>query len=201
MKINITSKTKPSKSAYPYVDGSNDGYNYLWRLVNLGSVIPAFARMTTVKIGFAQRTYSDGTHGVESRVKNTLADMERKLNIERGTLKAQIIWAKEGTYDATLSAEQFFHSSNKDYGIKSLLHGFTNGLTLGQKWEWKKGLTIGGASEFYNMPVKIAKAKFANSWRKANLAIGLKTVQWKRANGIFGCPVGGSGIGDEEPSL
>jgi hypothetical protein len=206
MKTNITSKTKPSKSAYPYVDGSNDGYNYLWRLVNLSAVIPAFARMTLLKDGFAQRTYSDGTHGVESRVKNTLADIERKMGIERGTLKAQIIWAKEGTYDATLSAEQFFHTSNKDYKIQSMLHGFTNGVTLGQEWDWKAGKTIGGASEFYNMPVKTAKAKFANAWRKANRAIGFKTVQWKRANGIFGCPIGGltkanGGGGDEEPSL
>jgi len=204
MKTNITSKTKPSKSAYPYVDGSNDGYNYLWRLVNLGAVIPAFARMTLLKDGFAQRTYSDGTHGVESRVKNTLADIERKMGIERGTLKAQIIWAKAGTYDATLSAEQFFHTSNKDYKIQSLLHGFTLGNILFKKYDNK--VTIGGASEFYNMPVKTAKAKFANAWRKANRAIGLKTVQWKRANGIFGCPIGGlskanGGGGDEEPSL
>ena len=204
MKTNITSKTKPSKSAYPYVDGSNDGYNYLWRLVNLGAVIPAFARMTLLKDGFAQRTYSDGTHGVESRVKNTLADIERKMGIERGTLKAQIIWAKAGTYDATLSAEQFFHTSNKDYKIQSLLHGFTLGNILFKKYDNK--VTIGGASEFYNMPVKTAKAKFANAWRKANRAIGLKTVQWKRANGIFGCPRGGlskanGGGGDEEPSL
>ena len=204
MKTNITSKTKPSKSAYPYVDGSNDGYNYLWRLVNLGAVIPAFARMTLLKDGFAQRTYSDGTHGVESRVKNTLADIERKMGIERGTLKAQIIWAKEGTYDATLSAEQFFHSSNKDYKIQSLLHGFTLGNILFK--EYDRTATIGGASEFYNMPVKTAKAKFANAWRKANRVIGFKTVQWKRANGIFGCPIGGltkanGGGGDEEPSL
>ena len=204
MKTNITSKTKPSKSAYPYVDGSNDGYNYLWRLVNVGAVIPAFTRMTILKDGFAQRTYSDGTHGVESRVKNTLADIERKMGIERGTLKAQIIWAKEGTYDATLSAEQFFHTSNKDYKIQSLLHGFTLGNILFKEYDNK--VTIGGASEFYNMPVKTAKAKFANAWRKANRAIGLKTVQWKRANGIFGCPIGGlskanGGGGDEEPSL
>ena len=204
MKTNITSKTKPSKSAYPYVDGSNDGYNYLWRLVNLGAVIPAFARMTLLKDGFAQRTYSDGTHGVESRVKNTLADIERKMGIERGTLKAQIIWAKEGTYDATLSAEQFFHTSNKDYKIQSMLHGFTLGNILFKKYD--RTATIGGASEFYNMPVKTAKAKFANAWRKANRAIGFKTVQWKRANGIFGCPIGGltkanGGGGDEEPSL
>ena len=40
MKTNITSTTKVSASEFEY-DECN-GYNYLWQLVNLGSIIPAF---------------------------------------------------------------------------------------------------------------------------------------------------------------
>lgn len=195
----ITAKTIPTKSEFPYEQGSNHGYNYLWQLMNLDSVIPAFAGMTILKDGFAQRTYSTGKHGVESRVKNTVIDIENKLGIKKGTLVARIIHEKEGTYDATLSAEQFFHKKNKAWKIQSLLHGFTRGIKLGEKFSYTK--TVSGSSEFYNMPLKTAKAKFANAWRVVNLQIGLDTVEWKRENGINGCPVGGSGIGDEEPNL
>ena len=52
-----------------------------------------------------------------------------------------------------------------------------------------KGQTaVGGHSEFFNMPEKIAKAKFANAHRKANRAKGFETVTWKRQAGIHGCP-------------
>ncbi|HIG57989.1 MAG TPA: hypothetical protein EYQ21_01125 [Flavobacteriales bacterium] len=200
MKTNITSKTKVSASEFEY-DECN-GYNYLWQLVNLGSIIPAFKGMQIVKIGFAKRTYKSGlAHGVESRVKNTLYDIERKMGIERGQLKAKIHLVKDGDYDTTQSAESFFHSRNKDWCIKSLLHGFTLGLYMGQEWEWKKGLTIGGASEFYNMPVKLAKAKFYNAWRESNREIGLASVLAARARGQHGYPVANSGKGDEEPSI
>ena len=200
MKINITSKTNTSLSEFDY-DECN-GYNYLWQLTNLGSIIPAFKGMTICKIGFAKRTYKSGLrHGVESRVKNTLYDIERKMGIERGQLKAKIHLVKEGDYDTTQSAESFFHSRNKDWCIKSLLHGFTLGLYMGQEWEWKKGLTIGGSSEFYNMPVKMAKAKFYNAWRESNREIGLANVLAARARGQHGYPVANTGIGDEEPSI
>jgi|TARA_B110000263_G_C15208108_1_gene463891 hypothetical protein len=200
MKTAITSKTKVSPSEFDY-DECN-GYNYLWQLVNLGSIIPAFKGMQIVKIGFAKRTYKSGmAHGVESRVKNTLYDIERKMGIERGQLKAKIHLVKEGDYDTTQSAESFFHSRNKDWCIKSLLHGFTLGLYMGQEWEWKKGVTIGGSSEFYNMPVKLAKAKFYNAWRESNREIGLASVLAARARGQHGYPEANTGKGDEEPSI
>jgi hypothetical protein len=196
---NINARSRLTKSAFPYERGSNDGYNYLWQLMNLGDVIPAFAGMTILKDGFAQRTYSTGKNGVESRVKNTVIDIENKLGIKKGTLVARIIYAKEGTYNDTLSAEQYFHKKNKAWKIQSLLHGFTQGIKLGKEFSYKN--TISGSSEFYNMPLETAKAKFANAWRVVNRKIGLDTVEWKRENGINGCPVGGSGIGDEEPTL
>ena len=48
---------------------------------------------------------------------------------------------------------------------------------------------VGGHSEFFNMPEKMAKAKFANAHRKANRAKGFQTVSWKRQAGIHGCPL------------
>ena len=197
----LTSKCKPALTVEVYQKKSNEGYNYLWQLMNLGDVIPAFKGMIIIKDGFARSIYAGNKDGVESRIKNTLADFERKLNIERGTLKAKILAAKFGDYDTTQSAEKFFHDRNKDYCIKGLIYGFTNGLRMGQEWDWKKGLTVGGTSEFYNMPVKTAKAKFANAWRKLNRKLGLKSVEKARANGQRGYPLGDSGIGDEEPSL
>ncbi len=197
----ITSKTIPATTDAEYVELSDEGYNYLWQLTNLGSVIPAFKGMTIIKDGFARSVYAGQKDGVESRVKNTLADFERKMGIERGTLKAKILAKRFGDYNTTQSAEKFFHSRNADYCIKGLIYGFTNGLRMGQEWDWKAGKTVGGSSEFYNMPVKTAKAKFANAWRKMNRKLGLKGVRAARANGQFGYPVGGSGIGDQEPSL
>jgi hypothetical protein len=197
----ITSKTKPTATVEVYKKKSDEGYNYLWQLTNLGSVIPAFKGMIIIKDGFARSIYTGNLDGVESRVKNTLADFERKLNIERGTLKAKILAAKFGDYDTTQSAEKFFHDRNAEYCIKGLIYGFTNGLRMGQEWDWKAGKTVGGSSEFYNMPVKTAKAKFANAWRKMNRKLGLASVRKARANGQFGYPEGDSGIGDEEPSL
>ena len=53
---------------------------------------------------------------------------------------------------------------------------------------WAKKKPAGGHSEFFNMPEKMAKAKFASAQRDVCKAIGLETVNWKRANGIYGCP-------------
>ena len=195
----ITSKTKPTDTEAAYVPLSNDGYNYLWQLTNLGAIIPAFKGMLIFKDGFARSVYADQKDGVQSRIKNTLADMERKLNIERGTLKARIIAKRFGTYDETQSAEKFFHDRNKDYCIKGLIYGFTTGVRVGSKFDYSK--TVGGTSEFYNMPLKTAKGKFANAWRKLNRKLGLESVEKARANGQRGYPVGFSGVGDEEPSL
>ena len=38
------------------------------------------------------------------------------------------------------------------------------------------------------MSIIKAKAKFANAWRKPNLVKGLEIVEYKRENGIYGCP-------------
>jgi hypothetical protein len=180
MKI-LTSRTRPAKSDGEYAE--DRAYNYLWELLNLGLFIPAFAGMRIFKDGFARYTYKKGNwNGVETRIKQTLRDMERTLNLDYGVLDARIHWAKVGTFDQTLSAEQFFHSKNFPWRIAGLFYDHSrneNGV---------KTKAVGGVSEFYNMPEANAKARFANSWRQANLAKGLDIVTYKRANGIHGCP-------------
>ena len=203
----LTSKTIPVKSGFPYEAKTDKGINYLWQLLNpeiVGGVLVGF---DVSKDGFAKRTYKGGYDGVENRIKNTLADMENKLNLRRGVLKARIIRRKNGTFDEALSAEQYFQKKNESAKIKMLLNAAVDSwkvktdsdgnYSLG--FDFKK--TIGGSSEFVIMDMKKATAKFANAWRKSNRKIGFKIVEWKRKNGYFGCPVGDSGIGDEEPNI
>ncbi len=173
----LTSESRAVKSDGIYEE--NRAYNYLWELLNLGVYIPAFLGMRIFKNGFARFTYKKRNgNGVESRVIQTLTDMERSLGIPKGKLEARIIWAKENDFDTTLSAEQFFHSKNRP----SRLMGLFRDLKLkGQK-------PVGGHSEFFNMPIIKAKAKFANAWRQSNLNKGLEIVEYKREAGIYGCP-------------
>jgi hypothetical protein len=203
----ITSKTIPVKSEFPFIEKSNDGINYLWKLENPELVNGIFVDHDIFKDGFAKRVYKGGFDGVESRLKNTLSDMERKLGLRKGILKARIIRRKDGTYDEALSAEQYFQKVNKASKIQVLLHARAHDaykVFTDEKGNQSIGLdyrqTIGGSSEFVIMPMKKAVAKFANAWRKANRKIGMKVVTWKRANGVRGCPVGFSGKNDEEPS-
>ena len=178
---NLTAKSRPSKSDGEYSE--DRAYNYLWELLNLGDYIPAFAGMRIFKDGFARYTYKKGNwNGVESRIKQTLQDMERTLNLESGVLNARIHWAKVGTFDATLSAEQFFHSKNFPSRIAGLFYDHS------RNDQGKKSKAVGGVSEFYNMPETKAKASFANSWRQSNLALGMEIVAKKRSSGIHGCP-------------
>ena len=203
----LTSKTIPVKSEFPYQKKTDNGINYLWQLLNPEMVNGVLVDCDVFKDGFAKRVYSGGYDGVENRIKNTLADMENKLNLRRGVLKARIIRRKDGTYDETLSAEQYFQKRNEAAKIKTLLNAATDAWKINTDengnysvgYDYKK--TIGGSSEFVIMDIKKATAKFANAWRKSNRKIGLKIVQWKRKNGYFGCPVGGSGVGDEEPNI
>ena len=77
-------------SGFPYEAKTDKGINYLWQLLNpeiVGGVLVGF---DVSKDGFAKRTYKGGYDGVENRIKNTLADMENKLNLRRGVLKARI---------------------------------------------------------------------------------------------------------------
>ena len=135
--------------------------------------------MRIFKNGFARFTYKKRNgNGVESRVIQTLTDMERSLGIPKGKLEARIIWAKENDFDTTLSAEQYFHSKNRP----SRLMGLFRDLKV------KGKRPVGGHSEFFNMSIIKAKAKFANAWRKPNLVKGLEIVEYKRENGIYGCP-------------
>jgi|TARA_Y100001951_G_scaffold89298_1_gene81566 hypothetical protein len=177
-KGDLTSKSRPVKS-----DGEYDedrAYNYLWELINLGDFIPAFAGFRIFKDGFARYTYKRGNFcGVEARIKQTLADMERDLGIERGTLKARIHYAKVGNFADTLAAEQFFHKGNFASRIAGLFYDQRTG---------KLRRPFGGVSEFYNMDEVTAKAKFANSWNRSKLAIGTEIVTEKRANGEHGVP-------------
>ena len=184
--MEFTSLCSPATSdGSPYADL---GYNYLWELVNLGDYVPAFVGMSIFKDGFAKECYSGGFNGVQSRIINTLADMERSFSLERGLLVGRLHFAKLGTFDETLSAEQFFHSRYKLYRVTGL---FQDLRTKGEK-------PVGGSSEFYNMNKKQASARFANSWRKSNRNLGLDIVTHKRQTGIHGCP---EPLGkNEEPS-
>ena len=184
--MEITSISKPETSTgSPFADL---GYNYLWELINLGEFVPAFVGMQIFKDGFAKECYSGGFNGVQSRIINTLADMERSFTLERGSLVGRLHFAKLGTFDETLSAEQFFHSRYKPFRVTGL---FQDLRTKGEK-------PVGGSSEFYNMSEIQAKSRFANSLRQKNRALGLDIVTHKRDNGIHGCPVP---LGqNEEPS-
>ena len=173
----LTSESRAVKSDGIYEE--DRAYNYLWELLNLGVYIPAFLGMRIFKNGFARFTYKKRNgNGVESRVIQTLTDMERSLGIPKGKLEARIIWAKENDFDTTLSAEQYFHSKNRPSRLMGL---FRDLKVKGQK-------PVGGHSEFFNMSIIKAKAKFANAWRKPNLVKGLEIVEYKRENGIYGCP-------------
>ena len=173
----LTSESRAVKSDGIYEE--DRAYNYLWELLNLGVYIPAFLGMQIFKNGFARFTYKKRNgNGVESRVIQTLTDMERSLGIPKGKLEARIIWAKENDFDTTLSAEQYFHSKNRPSRLMGL---FRDLKVKGQK-------PVGGHSEFFNMSIIKAKAKFANAWRKPNLVKGLEIVEYKRENGIYGCP-------------
>ena len=190
----ITSKTTVQKSEFPFEENSDNGINYLWQLLNPEVLCSGLLDYSVLKDGFAKRTYTGNKAGVESRIKN---------------LQAKIIMTKAGDYDTTLSAEQYFHSKNKASKIQPILQAiakdcWTIGIdkkTLLPKVQVDYRKTIGGSSEFFVMPVNRAKARFANAWRKCNLAIGLEIVNWKRNKGMYGCPVGGSGKGDEEPNI
>ena len=147
------------------IDGSpfdDFGFNYLWRLHGLGKYMPAFRGMCIIKNGFAKYCRAGGFNGVESRIIETLRGIEESLDVPHGTMRGEILALTTGTFDETLSSEQFFHKSNKDWRLAGLFRDLT---AKGQK-------PVGGHSEFFNMPEKIAKAKFANAHRKANRAKG-----------------------------
>jgi hypothetical protein len=173
----LTSESRAVKSDGIYEE--DRAYNYLWELLNLGDFIPAFLGMRIFKDGFARFTYKKRNgNGVESRVIQTLAEMERSFGIPKGKLEARVIMAKENDFDTTLSAEQFFHSKNRRFRLAGLFRDL--------KVKGKR--PVGGHSEFFNMPIIKAKSKFANAWRQTNLVKGLEIVEYKRENGIYGCP-------------
>ncbi len=174
-------KTLNSKMSPNNIDGSpfdDFGFNYLWRLRGLGKHVPAFAGMCVLKNGFAKYCRAGGFNGVESRIIETLRGIEESFQLPAGSVNAEIIGLTTGTFDETLSSEQFFHKKNKPSRVA--------GLFLDLKAKGKK--PVGGYSEFFNMPEKTAKAKFANAQRKDCQKIGLDTVTWKRENNIHGCP-------------
>ena len=172
----LTSLSTPAtRIGDPWAD---TGANYLWRCYNLGAVIPVFSGMCIIKDGFAKLVRSGDKDGVQSRIIETLKEMEISFNIERGTLEGELLACTFGTYDETLSSEQYFHKGNKDFRLAGL---FRDLKMKGEK-------VAGGHSEFFNMPEKMAKAKFANAQRQACKNFGMEIVNWKRANGIYGCP-------------
>tara|TARA_R100000458_G_scaffold55704_1_gene59895 strand:- start:82 stop:642 length:561 start_codon:yes stop_codon:yes gene_type:complete len=171
----LTSLSTPAtRIGDPWAD---TGANYLWELYNLGDIIPAFSGMNIIKDGFAKLVRSGDKDGVQSRIIETLKELEDSLGIERGQLEGELIACTFGTYDETLSSEQYFHKSNRDFRLAGLFRD----LKVTPK-------PAGGHSEFFNMETRTAKAKFANAQRQSCKAIGLETVNWKRENGIYGCP-------------
>ena len=171
----LTSLSTPAtRIGDPWAD---TGANYLWRCYNLGAVIPAFRNMTIIKDGFAKLVRSGDKDGVQSRIIETLKEMEISFNIERGTLEGELLACTFGTYDSTLSSEQYFHKSNRDFRLAGLFRD----LKVTPK-------PAGGHSEFFNMTEKSALAKFASAQRQRCKNIGMETVNWKRENGIYGCP-------------
>ena len=172
----LTSQSTPAtRMGDPWAD---TGVNYLWRLYGLGSLISVFSGMCIVKCGFAKMVRSGDKDGVQSRVIETLRDIERSLQIGEGIIYGEILACTYGTYDETLSAEQFFHGRNKNARLAGLFRDL----------KAKDEKPAGGHSEFFNMPTKSALAKFANANREDCKKIGLETVNWKRENGIYGCP-------------
>lgn len=163
------------------IDGSpfdDFGFNYLWKLHGLGKHVPAFRNMTIIKNGFAKYCRAGGFSGVESRIIETLRNIEECHDLPSGVLRAELLALTTGTFDETLSSEQFFHKKNKNFRLAGLFRDLK--ITKNP---------VGGHSEFFNMPIKMAKAKFANAQRQANKKFGLKIVNWKRKTGIHGCPL------------
>jgi hypothetical protein len=174
-------KTLNSTMSPNSIDGSpfdDFGFNYLWRLKGLGKLVPAFAGMCIIKNGFAKYCRAGGFNGVESRIIETLRNIEESHDLPTGSLKAELIGLTTGTFDETLSSEQFFHKKNKNFRLAGLFRDLT---AKGKK-------PVGGHSEFFNMNEKLAKKKFANAQRQDCKKIGLETVNWKRKTGIHGCP-------------
>ena len=174
-------KTLKSTSTPNEIDGSpfdDFGFNYLWRLRGLGKLVPAFAGMCVLKNGFAKYCRTGGFSGVEARIIETLRGIEASFQIPAGSVSAEILALTTGTFDETLSSEQFFHKKNKQARLAGL---FRDLKAKGQK-------PVGGHTEFFNMENVPAKAKFANAQRQTNKKIGLDTVTWKRENNIHGCP-------------
>ena len=174
-------KTLKSTSSANEIDGTpfdDFGFNYLWRLHHLEDYIPAFSNMNIVKNGFAKYCRSGGFSGVEARIIETLKNIEESFQIPNGSLEAELLALTTGTFDETLSSEQFFHKKNKSFRLAGLFRDL----------KAKNQKPVGGHSEFFNMQDKTATAKFANAQRQANKKIGLDTVTWKRENNIHGCP-------------
>ena len=114
----LTSQSIPAtRIGDPWAD---TGVNYLWRLYGLGSLISVFSGMCIVKCGFAKMVRSGDKDGVQSRVIETLRDIERSLQIGEGIIYGEILACTFGTYDETLSAEQFFHGRNKNARLAGL---------------------------------------------------------------------------------
>ena len=174
-------KTLTSTDTPNEIDGSpfdDFGFNYLWRLHHLEDYVPAFSNMNIVKNGFAKYCRKGGFSGVEARIIETLKNIEESFQIPNGSLEAELLALTTGTFDETLSSEQFFHKKNKQSRLAGL---FRDLKAKGQK-------PVGGHTEFFNMENIPAKAKFANAQRQTNKKIGLDTVTWKRENNIHGCP-------------
>ena len=117
--MEITSISKPETSTgSPFADL---GYNYLWELINLGEYVPAFVGMQIFKDGFAKECYSGGFNGVQSRIINTLADMERSFTLSRGSLIGRLPFRVTGLFqDLRTKGEQPGGGSSEFYNMSEI---------------------------------------------------------------------------------
>jgi len=145
---------------------SGMAWHYVWELLEFG----------VFKNGYASHAYSTGKHGGIERVRRCLADTETAFGYGHGELHARIWRMRLDDNETVLAAEQFVHSREANQDDKAMLYD-------------KRWLAVGGKSEFYFCDQKTALARFANSYRKTNLAIGGAVRDWKREKGIHGCPL------------
>ena len=144
---------------------SGMAWHYVWELLEFG----------VFKNGYARHAYKNGKHGGIERVRWCLQDCEDAFGYNRGELHARIWRMRLGDNETVLAAEQFVHSREANREDKAMLYD-------------KRWLDVGGKSEFYFCDQKTALTRYANSYRKTNLAIGAAVRDFKRANGIHGCP-------------
>ena len=156
----IIKSTDKTKTIEP-IEGV--AFHYVWQLVEFD----------IIKNGFARHTYKGDLHGGIERVRWCLSDVEKAFDVPRGTLTAKVLAMRLRPWEMVLDAEQFVHARNSQDKI----------YTHDDRW-----LKVGGKTEFYSIKPKTAIARFANSYRATNRALGREVKIIKRLRGQYGVP-------------